>query len=305
MELANHISADQIMLGVHVKDKWELLERMAASIAKTPAVIESGRDAKSILEYVVEREKVSSTGVGGGYAFPHARIEGLARFAVCIAVLADDLAYDAIDGKPVRIACMIVTAEENPTVAIRVMGALAGMLGDEAVHNYFLTNHDPQAVYSYIKGRKLTVDLSISARDIMRPTKLTVSPDAPLRQVTREMFRHSIECVAVADTKGRIVGEITCDLLFKSGVPDFFNQLATVAFIRDFDPFEQYFAREAQATAADVMSTDFAVVEETATLMEIVFLLSVKGYPKVHVVRDGRKVGTIDRTTVLDRILNL
>jgi predicted transcriptional regulator len=101
------------------------------------------------------------------------------------------------------------------------------------------------------------------------------------------------------------VGEITCDLLFKKGMPDFFSQLASVGFIKNFDPFEKYFEQEANSVAADVMSDDFAAVPETATLMEIVYLLSVRGYWKVYVVREGKRIGVIDRAAVLDRILNL
>ncbi len=305
MELATHLTADQILLNVKVSDKWQLLTKMAKVVAKIPAVQAAGCSEQSIIDSVIEREKISPTGIGSGYAFPHARIVGLGRFALCIAVLSEDLEYDSIDGQPVRIACMIVTAEENPTVAVRVMGALAVLLSDEAVKNYFLTAKDTAAVYNYLCEKHVTVDLSITARDIMRPTRITIRPDTPLRQVTREMFRHAVECVAVVDENEHVVGEITCDLLFKSGVPDFFNQLPSVSFIRDFDPFEQYFSNDASSTVGQLMSKDFAVVDESATLMEIVYLLSVRHYPKVHVVRDGKKVGTIDRITVLDRILNL
>ena len=52
------------------------------------------------------------------------------------------------------------------------------------------------------------------------------------------------------------------------------------------------------------MSTDYAAVGEDATLMEIIYMLAVRNYSKAHVLKDGQKVGTIDRILVLDRILN-
>jgi predicted transcriptional regulator len=88
-------------------------------------------------------------------------------------------------------------------------------------------------------------------------------------------------------------------------MPDFFGQLKTVSFISEFDPFERYFKAEAEATAEDVMSRDFAAMPETATLLEIVFELAVRRRPKVYVVRDGKRVGIIDRIRVLDRVLRL
>jgi len=145
----------------------------------------------------------------------------------------------------------------------------------------------------------------VRARDFMRPPlAMDIRPDTPLRTVVRTMLRHHVEAVAVTDDSGVILGEITCDLLFKKGVPDFFNQLPNVAFIKNFDPFEKYFDEEAHSVAGDVMSKDFATVTEDATLMEIIHLLAVRNYAKAHVVRNGRKIGTVDRALVLDRILN-
>jgi CBS domain-containing protein len=185
------------------------------------------------------------------------------------------------------------------------MGQLMTLLADEAVRDFFLTKTDPARIYEYIRGKELTVGMMVRARDIMRPPlAMEIRPSTPLQIVVRTMLRHRIEAVAVTDDQGRIVGEITCDLLFKKGLPDFFSQLPSVAFIKNFDPFEKYFEQEAHSVAGDVMSADYAAVSEDATLMEIIYLLAVRNYPKAHVVRDGRKVGTIDRILVLDRILN-
>ena len=88
-------------------------------------------------------------------------------------------------------------------------------------------------------------------------------------------------------------------------IPDYIKKLNSVPAIKNFNPFQEYFTADAKLVAENVMSTDVALVEEDATLLEVVFLLSVKMYPKIYVTRDGRLVGTIDRITVLDRLLNL
>jgi CBS domain-containing protein len=119
------------------------------------------------------------------------------------------------------------------------------------------------------------------------------------------MSQTETDAVAVRDADDRVIGEVSCDLLLRKGVPPFFSQLPSVAFARNFDPFDRYFADEAHSTAGDLMTTDYAAVEEDATLMEIVYLLAVRGYPKVYVLCDHRQVGVIDRALVLDRIFNL
>lgn len=306
MKLTNHFSPSQILLNLEVADKWELLDRMADALVRSPLCqVQPERVRKEIATRIIQREKESPTGIGRGFAYPHARIHGFAGYALCLATLKKPVEYGSVDGEPVELACMVIASDDDPVVGVRVMGQLMTLLADEAVRDFFLTKTDPARIYEYIRSKELTVGASVRARDIMRPPFVgDIQPDTPLQTVVRTMLRHRVEAIAVTDGDGRMVGEITCDLLFKKGVPDFFNQLPNVAFIKNFDPFEKYFEQEAHSVARDVMSTDFAAVGEDATLMEIIYMLAVRNYPKAHVLRDGRKVGTIDRILVLDRILN-
>ena len=96
------------------------------------------------------------------------------------------------------------------------------------------------------------------------------------------------------------------DDLFKLGIPDFFSQLKSVGFIRYFDPFEEYFAVEIASKVSDVMNTEFKAFPETATLIEIVFAISVQKCPLIYIVGERNKLlGVIDRTLLLKRIINL
>ena len=87
-------------------------------------------------------------------------------------------------------------------------------------------------------------------------------------------------------------------------MPNFFTQLRTISFIREFDPFERYFKHAQNAAAKDVMSEHFSALAEDATLLEVVFELAVRRFPVVHVLRDGRHVGAIDRNAVLKYVIN-
>lgn len=306
MELSRYFSPEQVLLHLEVKDKWELLDKMLDTILKGKICERQEPEVKdAIRREVLHREKTMPTGFGGGFAFPHARVRGFSGFAFCMAVLAKPLDYGAMDNKPIQIACMAITPENSPAIALRAMGTVAMLLGDESVKQVFLSATDPQAVYDLIDRKGLRLDSSITAETIMRAPLVNIRRHTPLREVAHLMFKHHIDAACVLDEEDRIVGEITCNTLFKKGVPDFFSQLASVAFIRDFDPFEAYFEQEAHSTAGDVMNDDFAAVDEKATIMEIIFLLAVKNYSKIYVTRDGKRIGIIDRIAVLDKVLNL
>lgn len=306
MDLARHISPEQILVGIEVKDKWELLDRMIAVLGKSPIVTSQSEEVrKRIGPLILEREREHPSGITNGLAYPHARVPHFRGFVASLAILKREIEYETLDSTPVRLVFMAVTPLETPMVGMQTMSLFAGLMSQAATREFLLAQTDPVAVYKFLVEQAPAFELVVTARQVMRPVEVKADPATPLRVVAQLMRTHERDALPVLDSDGRLVGEVTSDLLFKRGLPDFFSQLTNVAFMRHFDPFEAYFENEAKATAGDVMSSDFAAVKEDATLMEIVYLFSVRRYPKIYVVRDGKVKGVIDRAEVVDRILNV
>jgi mannitol/fructose-specific phosphotransferase system IIA component (Ntr-type) len=74
---------------------------------------------------VLEREDVTSTGVGGGVAIPHARLTTLDRCRIAIGVCPAGIPWQANDGLPVRLAILIAAREADHAEHLRVMAALS------------------------------------------------------------------------------------------------------------------------------------------------------------------------------------
>ena len=76
MDLARHISPEQILVGIDVKDKWELLDRMIAAIGKSPNVTSQPEEVRKwIGPLILERERGSAwVGVRGTASEPPKRV---------------------------------------------------------------------------------------------------------------------------------------------------------------------------------------------------------------------------------------
>ena len=71
---------------------------------------------------VLEREALSSTGVGEGVAIPHAEIPGLERPALAFARLADGVDFDAPDGQPVRLVFLLLVPPRAHDRHLQLLG---------------------------------------------------------------------------------------------------------------------------------------------------------------------------------------
>lgn len=93
-------------------------------MAKAAAVV-TEMDADQIAEAVWLREKIMSTGIGGGIAVPHARLPEIDQPVVIIARSRRGVDFDASDGKPARIICMLLTPLYDQTMQIEMLRMVA------------------------------------------------------------------------------------------------------------------------------------------------------------------------------------
>ena len=306
MKLKRFLKEPQLLPNVEVSSKQELLKLMSEVIAMSSAAQSSSLSAQDILFAIEKREEQSSTGLGDGFAFPHARFPNLNSIAVVIVHLKHELNdYNSADNKPISIACMAIVPESRPSEALQIMSQVATLFSDEAIRENISFAKDGSDFYQIITSSDKLIDEVVTAQAIMRKPFLVLKEDAPLRSATLKMSSKRLNTIPVINDKKQIIGEISTNSLFKLGIPDFFGQLKSVAFIKEFDPFEKYFYDEAHSKVGDVMDKNVAKVSPNTTIMEIVFMLAVNNIPKIYVVNDNDKLlGVIDKTLVLERIIN-
>jgi PTS system nitrogen regulatory IIA component len=304
--LTTWLQPDQILLGVEATTKTELLRTMFdvawRSLARLGA---RPPDPEDVWERLLAVEASKPSGFGRGVAFPHIDCARLTVPGLCIAVPSTPIDFGSVDGVPCDLVCLLLAPEDQPSRPLNVLAMFARMSSEPDIHRRLVRERDPARFLEAIATHAEWMEQPILARDVMREPYIETFEDTPLQAVTLKMLRHDVEAIAVLSRDHEVVGQITCDEMLLLGLPEFFRQLKSVSFIRQFDPFERYFEKQRAQTAGEVMSAHFSVLEEDATLLEVVFELAVRRHPKVYVTRQGRLVGVIDRAVLLDRVLNL
>lgn len=129
MDIADFLTPDRIALVPRVRDKGQLLADLAARVAPDCDGIPAG----TILAALLTREGLGSTGLGKGFALPHARIEGLKRFIGLFARLARPISYDAIDGAPVDLVFLLLMPAEASGQHMSALAAVSRRFRDAGV----------------------------------------------------------------------------------------------------------------------------------------------------------------------------
>lgn len=303
MSNANQLSGANILTRIEAADKTALFKQLVDKAIELPQL--KGQKAAILLDAVRQREHQAPTTLGNGVILPHARIAGLQELAVVIATLRTPLECETPDRKPIRIACLLLIPDDQPMRGLKFIAHFAAYARMPHLLEPLLRARQPEEIVERLSRLNIDYQQAVIAGDIMAPCRHWAMPDLPLRQVTGLMAHWHLEVLPVLDNK-HVVGELACTELFKLGIPDFFSQLKSVGFIRFFDPFEKYFSVEADAKTGDVMSSRICLYPPDATLIEVVFAISVLKYHQIYVVdRQDELLGIIDQALLLERIISL
>ncbi|HEY8289811.1 MAG TPA: PTS sugar transporter subunit IIA [Acetobacteraceae bacterium] len=126
MDIADFFAADRIALDVRVRDKAQLLQELA----RRAAAAVPGIAPNTIAEALRAREALGSTGLGHGFALPHARIDGLARFFGLFVRLTRRIDYAAIDGEPVDLVFLLLIPADSATPHVSALAAISRRMRD-------------------------------------------------------------------------------------------------------------------------------------------------------------------------------
>jgi len=306
MRLAKYLRPDAVLTGVVVSGKEDLFRRLATAVAGDPELLAAGYNVEQVVAAIQGREQLGNTGIGNGFAFPHARLPRLNDLVIGLAILDSDFDYGSFDHKPISVACLILAPEKKPTAALKAVAQIAKLFSQpESSAQLHRASDSRQVISFFAQADEMSSD-ALTAQDIMRRPELAIDPMMPIRDVTTLMADLKLNYAPVVDDFGRILGEVSCDALFQLGVPEAFTTMKNVGFVCDFDPFEKYFADESMIVAKDALADSFCKMSPNATLLEVVFALTVQKYPCVYVVdEEDRLLGCIDDTQMLNRVINI
>ena len=106
------------------------------AVAELVGLLESahGLDSRGeILDGVLRREAMMSTGIGNGVAIPHGKARAVDRMMAACAVSPAGVDFEAVDGEPAHLFILLVSPESVGTPHVKVLANISRLLKEESV----------------------------------------------------------------------------------------------------------------------------------------------------------------------------
>ncbi len=123
--LSNCLTPKAVRSALAVGNKKALLQQLALLAAQAHGV-----DQTAVQERLLERERLGSTGFGGGIAIPHGKIDGLTEvIGVCVQLTAP-VDFEAIDDLPVDLVFMLLSPADGGADHLKALATVSRMMRD-------------------------------------------------------------------------------------------------------------------------------------------------------------------------------
>lgn len=123
MDIAQLLAKDGVVLRSGASSKRQALHTVADTAARVLRLEED-----RILDALLEREALGSTGLGYGVALPHARVEDLTQVVAVFVRLETPVAYDAVDDRPVDLIFALFAPPSDGAEHLRALAAASRAL---------------------------------------------------------------------------------------------------------------------------------------------------------------------------------
>jgi len=136
---------DAVLACVKASGKKALLAELAAKAAAFYKL-----DERRLFDRLLERERLGSTGIGGGIAIPHGRMAGLEKPVGLFARLGHPVDFDSIDERPVDTVFLLLAPEGAGADHLKALARVSRLLRDRSLVEKLRATENADALYALL-----------------------------------------------------------------------------------------------------------------------------------------------------------
>jgi mannitol/fructose-specific phosphotransferase system IIA component (Ntr-type) len=139
MHITTLLHERSIALDLDVRTKEEALEALIALLVSSSKVT----DAAALRQAVMDREALSTTGIGNGIAIPHAKTDAVTDMMLGLGIMREPIDFHSIDDQPVRIIALLVGMETRVGTYLKLLSRVRRLMNSATFRKRLLQATTP------------------------------------------------------------------------------------------------------------------------------------------------------------------
>lgn len=146
MKIIDVLQKEAILIDLKAKDKRGVIVEMGAPAARLSGIAE-----EEIVQVLMDRERLGSTGIGDGVGIPHGKLKTLNSLVVGFGISRKGIDFESIDNRPTHIFFLLLTPENSTGLHLKLLARISRVLKSKPVRDQLLGAADADELYSIIQ----------------------------------------------------------------------------------------------------------------------------------------------------------
>jgi len=146
MKILDALNKEAILVDLRARDKKGVIEELVAPVARI-----AGTSSEDLVRVLMERERLGSTGIGGGVGIPHGKLKDLESLALGFGISRKGVDFESMDGRPTHIFFLLLTPENSTGLHLKLLARISRILKNDPFRERLMKSIDREEVYDIIQ----------------------------------------------------------------------------------------------------------------------------------------------------------
>src|SRR5512138_2248853 len=147
MKIVEFLRPDAILASLSGQTAQAVLAELCRPLAASHRA-----DGQKLLETLLEREKLGSTGIGEGVAIPHGKVPGLPALLASFGRAPTGVDFRAIDGRPTNLFFALFAPENSAGAHLKALARISRLFKNQGFRDAILKAPDAAEIYRLIEA---------------------------------------------------------------------------------------------------------------------------------------------------------
>jgi nitrogen PTS system EIIA component len=146
MKIMDYLNEEWVIPNLQGTDKPSILKELSSVLVKPCQAL----SVEELLQVLLEREKLGSTGIGEGIAIPHGRLKKLRDFFICFGRSLNGVDFDSIDGKPTQLFFLVMAPENSAVENLKLLSRIVALLKESSFRKRLMDAHSQGELFQIL-----------------------------------------------------------------------------------------------------------------------------------------------------------
>ncbi len=147
MKILDFLNEKAVIASLKATTKEEVIRELVDLLAKAEGI----RNKEELVQVLLNREALGSTGIGQGVGIPHGKTNSAKRLVAAFGICSKGINFDALDGEPVYIFFLLVAPEDSAGPHLKGLARISRLLKDKFFRESLKALQDEKAIINLIR----------------------------------------------------------------------------------------------------------------------------------------------------------